>query len=142
MLTTSIKPKDITRKWYIVDAKDKVLGRVASKIAPVLEGKNHTYYSPQWDMGDHVIVINAQRVALTGNKETDKKYYRHTGYPGGIKSERVADVRKKDAARLIEMAVRGMLPRNRLAKEMIKKMHIYVGGDHPHEAQQPEVLEV
>lgn len=140
MIATSLKPQDNKQKWYLIDAKDKVLGRLAVKVAKILQGKTNQYYSPQWDMGDHVIVVNAKKVAVTGNKEFGKIYHRHTQHPGGIKSETVASIRAKDARRLIELAVKGMMPKGKLARAMQDKLHIYNDGEHPHVAQQPEVL--
>ncbi len=137
-----VKPKKIERKWYVVDAKGKVVGRLASKIATVLQGKNNPYYSPQWDMGDHVVVINSDEVVFTGKKETDKVYYRHTGYPGGIKGETPRDVRLRDSRLIIERAVRRMLPKNKLAKEMIKKLHVFKDDKHTYEAQKPQTLDI
>jgi len=141
-MNTSIKPKDITRKWYIIDAKDAVLGRAASKIAEVITGKHKAYYAPQWDMGDHVIVVNAEKIMVTGRKETQKTYYRHSGYPGGLRAETVAAVRKSHPEALIERAVKGMLPKNRLQKKTMEKLYIYTGDEHPHEAQKPEKLTI
>lgn len=137
---SSVKPKEITRKWYLVDAKDVVLGRAASKIAQILSGKHRTYYSPQWDMGDYVVVVNVERITVTGKKEQNKNYYRHTGYPGGIRSQNVAEVREKYPERLLERAVRGMLPKNRLQDDMLQKLYVYAGEEHPHAGQQPEKI--
>lgn len=142
MLKKNLKPEEIKRSWYIVDAQDYVLGRMATKVAQVLQGKNHPYYSPQWDMGDFVIVVNAEKVKLTGNKEEGKKYYHHTGFPGGIRSKAAGQVRKENPKKMIELAVRRMLPKNRLAKQMINKMHVYVGSEHDHAAQKPIELTV
>jgi len=139
-MNTSIKPKDIVRKWYIVDAKDVVLGRAASKIAEVITGKHRPYYAPQWDMGDNVIVVNAEQILVTGRKETQKTYYRHSGYPGGLRSETVAAVRRSRPEALIERAVKGMLPKNRLQKKVMEKLYVYTGEEHPHDAQKPEKL--
>lgn len=137
---SSVKPKEITRKWYLVDAKDVVLGRAASKIAQILSGKHRAYYSPQWDMGDYVVVVNVERITVTGKKEQNKNYYRHTGYPGGIRSQNVAEVREKYPERLLERAVRGMLPKNRLQDDMLQKLYVYAGEEHPHAGQQPEKI--
>ncbi|NCS32650.1 50S ribosomal protein L13 [bacterium] len=136
----SIKPTEITRKWYIVDAKDHILGRMSTRVAHVLQGKNHAYYSPQWDMGDHVIVINAKKVAVTGGKDEKKNYYRHSGFPGGMKSRTLSEMREKNPVEIITQAVRGMLPKNNLARDMIKKLHVYEGAEHPYAAQTPQEL--
>lgn len=136
----SIKPNEITRNWYIVDASKHVLGRMATQIATVLQGKNHAYYSPQWDMGDHVIVINSKEAVFTGTKEDNKLYYNHSGYPGGLKSQTLRVVREKDPNRIVTNAVKGMLPGNNLARDMIKKLHVYEGVEHVHEAQNPKPL--
>ncbi len=142
MKMSSVKPKEITRKWYLVDAKDVVLGRAASTIAQILSGKNRAYYSPQWDMGDYVVVVNVDRIMVTGKKEQNKQYYRHTGYPGGIRTQNVAEAREKYPERLLERAVRGMLPKNRLQDVIMQKLYIYTGEEHPHAGQQPQKLEL
>lgn len=136
----NIKPEEIKRQWYIVDASDHVLGRLATQIARILLGKHQTYYSPQWDMGDYVIVVNAEKVKVTGKKEKGKTYYRHTGYPGGLKQETLAELRKRRPTEIIRRAVKGMLPKNRLARQIIKKLYVYKGTEHPHEAQKPIML--
>lgn len=141
-MNTALKPKEITRKWYIIDAQDAVLGRAASKIAEVLIGKHRAYYSPQWDMGDNVIVVNAEKIMVTGRKEAQKMYHRHSGYPGGLRSETVAAVRRTRPEALIERAVKGMLPKNRLQKIFMEKLYIYTGEEHPHNAQKPEKLSI
>lgn len=138
----ALQPKDITRKWYVVDAEDIVLGRLSTKVAQVLIGKHRPYYSPQWDMGDHVIIVNADKVRLTGNKEEQKHYYRHSGYPGGLRSRSAKVVRSTHPERLLESSIYGMLPKNRLRKQFLTKLYVYAGGTHPHEAQQPEALEI
>ncbi|MCA9397818.1 50S ribosomal protein L13 [candidate division WWE3 bacterium] len=140
MSFTQTKPNQIERKWYVVDARGMVLGRLATRIAEVLLGKHQPYFSPQWDMGDNVIVINAERVVLTGNKETDKTYYRHTGYPGGMRTQSAAEVRERYPERLIERAVRGMLPKNRLQDVRMEKLHVYAGTDHEYASVKPEEL--
>ena len=137
----NIKPNDIEREWYIIDVKDRVLGRVATKIAKVLQGKNKPTFSPQWDMGDHVVVLNADKIVVTGNKEQDKQYYWHTGHPGGIKQRSVAEMRAQKPEEIITIAVRGMMPKTKLAKQMMAKLHVYVGVEHPYEAQKPKDLE-
>jgi len=132
---------DIERKWYVVDAKDAVLGRLAVKIAVQLRGKNKPVFTPNVDTGDFVIVVNADKVRLTGNKVTDKVYYHHTGYVGGIKAETAKEMFEKHPERIIEKAVWGMLPKNTLGKQMLKKLKVYKGAEHPHKAQAPEILQ-
>ncbi|MCC7025196.1 MAG: 50S ribosomal protein L13 [Thermomicrobiales bacterium] len=140
--TWSPKQADLEtgKRWYLVDAEGKTLGRLASVIAATLRGKTKPTYSPHADMGDYVVVINAEKVALTGNKETDKYYYRHSGYPGGLRRRSVREVRMKHPERLIESAVRGMLPGNVLGEKQFRKLKVYVGPNHPHRTQQPEAL--
>jgi large subunit ribosomal protein L13 len=134
--------ENIVRDWYVVDAENKVLGRIATQIANVLRGKNKPLFSPSVDTGDFVIVVNAEKIALTGNKLADKIYYSHSGYPGGIKSIAAGKLLEKKAEDLIKKAVKGMLPRNKLASQMLKKLKVYTGSDHPHTAQQPKALQV
>ena len=136
------KAGDIQRKWYVVDATDKVLGRLASEIAAVLRGKNKPIFTPNIDTGDYVIVINADKVRVTGNKEGQKQYRHNTGYPGGLKSISYEELMAKKPERAIEIAVKGMLPHNKLGRAMYKKLKVYAGPDHNHEAQQPEVLDI
>jgi large subunit ribosomal protein L13 len=131
----------IERKWYIIDAKDQTLGRVSAQIASLLKGKHKPQYATHMDVGDYVIVINCERIHVTGRRLDQKFYYRHSGYPGGIKSISLRDQLRRYPERVIEAAVRGMLPKNRLGRQMFKKMKIYVGDQHPHEAQQPIVWE-
>jgi large subunit ribosomal protein L13 len=140
--TWSPKKGEATRQWFIVDAEGKTLGRLASVIAQTLRGKTKPTYSPHMDMGDYVIVVNAEKIAVTGNKETEKYYYRHSGYPGGFKAIRLRDVRAKHPERLLESAVRGMLPRNVLGDQQLKKLKIYAGPNHPHAGSQPTDLAV
>lgn len=140
MLKTVPKPQEIEREWLLTDAEDRTLGRLSSKIAKILQGKHRPYYTPHWDMGDHVVVINAEKINLTGRKEEQKSYYRHSSYPGGLKKETAAKLRERKPEELILRAVKGMLPKNRLAKEMFKKLHVYAGTQHPHEAQKPKEL--
>jgi len=142
MKTYMAKPGEVTRKWYVVDAKGKTLGRLASEIAKILRGKHKPQYTPHVDTGDFVIVINAAQVELTGKKWTDKIYYRHSGYPGGLKQFTASELRAKHPERLIEYAVKGMLPKGSLGRRQLKKLKVYAGADHPHAAQQPEVLEL
>ena len=141
MKTYSATPKEIERKWFVVDAQGRVLGRLASFVAARLRGKHKPIYTPHVDTGDHIVVVNAAKVALTGNKWDDKMYHHHSGYPGGIKSRSAKDLLEKRPADLVMHAVRGMLPKNRLGRKMLKKLKIYAGSDHPHEAQQPESLQ-
>ena len=141
MKTQFAKKGDVERKWYVVDAKDAVLGRLAVKIAVQLRGKNKPVFTPNVDTGDFVIVVNAEKVRLTGNKVTDKVYYHHTGYIGGIKAETAKEMFEKHPERIIEKAVAGMLPKNTLGKQMLKKLKVYAGADHPHKAQAPEILQ-
>ena len=140
LATTFIKKDDVHRAWHVVDAKGQVLGRLASRIASVLTGKDKPEYAPFLDTGDHIIVINAEKIILTGNKEEDKAYFRHTGYPGGIRETRAGKVRDTHPERLIESAVRGMLPKNKLGRAQFKKLKVYKGSQHPHEAQKPAPL--
>ncbi|MDR3348947.1 MAG: 50S ribosomal protein L13 [Acidaminococcales bacterium] len=135
-------PAKITRKWYVIDAKDKVLGRLAVEVAKLLRGKNKPSYTPHLDTGDHVIVVNADKVALTGKKLTQKTYFRHSGYPGGTTFTKAGDLLKKKPERVVELAVRGMLPKNSLGRQMALKMKVYKGAEHPHAAQKPETLEL
>ena len=138
--TYSPTAKDIDRKWFVVDATGQTLGRLASRIAHVLRGKHKPGFSPHLDMGDHVIVVNAEKVAVTGRKEERKVYYRHTGYPGGIRTTSYREIMEKHPERVIAMAVRGMLPRNVLGRRTLKKLRVYAGPEHRHGAQKPEEL--
>ena len=138
--TYSPKPADVERAWYVVDAADVPLGRLASEIAPVLRGKHKATYAPHIDGGDFVIVINADKVHVTGGKEIEKIYFRHSGYPGGLRAETLSEVREKHPERLVEIAVRGMLPKNRLGRQMLRKLKVYAGPDHPHAPQKPEPM--
>jgi large subunit ribosomal protein L13 len=132
----------IERKWYIVDAADQRLGRLASEIARVLRGKNKPTYTPSLDTGDFVIVINAEKVGVTGRKREQKIYRRHSGRPGGMKTETFAKLQNRIPERIIEQAVKGMLPKNTLGRQLFTKLKVYAGGEHPHQAQQPEILEI
>lgn len=140
--TYSAKPSDIRRKWFVVDAEGMVLGRLASTVATVLRGKHKAMYTPSMDTGDFVIVVNADKVAVTGNKETQKVYYRHSGYPGGLKETSYEKMMAEHPERIVQNAVKGMLPHNRLGRAMAKKLHVYAGPEHPHGAQKPEPLEI
>ena len=135
------KANEIERKWYVIDAEGKVLGRLASEIASVLRGKRKPIFTPHVDCGDFVIVINADKVVLTGNKLNQKIHAYHTGYPGGRKEVSYAEMMEKRPEKVIELAVKGMLPKNRLGRKMIKKLKVYTGSEHPHTAQAPEVYE-
>ena len=142
MKTYTVRKGDIRREWYVVDAQGKILGRLASEIAKILRGKHKPIYVPHLDCGDYVIVVNAEKVRVTGKKLDQKFYYRHSGYPGGLKSINLRDQLQKHPTRVLEAAVRGMLPKNRLGRAMIKKLKVYAGGSHPHQAQQPKALEL
>ncbi len=141
MKTYSPKASEIKHEWYLVDAENKTLGRLASEIAKVLRGKHKPIYAPHLDTGDYVIVINAEKVHVTGNKLDQKMYYRHSGYPGGLKSITLREQLKRRPTRVIRSAVKGMLPHNRLGRAMMRKLKIYAGDSHPHRAQQPKRLE-
>ncbi len=140
MKTFSAKPSDIQKKWFVVDAAGKTLGRLATEIAYVLRGKHKPIFTPHMDTGDFVIVVNAEKIELTGNKELNKLYHRHTGYFGGLKTFTAAEVRRSHPERLLELAVKGMLPHNVMGRECFRHLKVYVGGEHPHAAQQPEQL--
>ena len=142
MKTTMAKANEVDRKWYVIDAEDKVLGRLATEVANILRGKNKPIYTPHVDTGDFVIVINAEKVKLTGNKWEDKIHASHTGYPGGRREVAYKEIREKHPERVIEYAVKGMLPTSRLGRSMFGKLKVYAGPNHPHEAQKPEVYEV
>ena len=143
MKTYMATKETVERKWYVIDATDKTLGRLASQIAVILRGKHKPTYTPHVDTGDHVIVINAEKIKLTGNKLPDKQYYRHSGYPGGLKVRTAADLLNSSRPeRVLKLAVRGMLPHNRLGRKMFKKLKVYAGNEHPHSAQQPEQLDI
>ena len=139
--TISAKPETVQHSWYIVDAKDKTLGRLATMIATRLRGKHKAEYTPHVDTGDYIIVINAEKIAVTGKKREDKVYYSHSGYPGGIKSITLDKLIAKKPTSVIEKAVKGMLPRNPLGRAMFRKLKVYAGEEHPHTAQQPEIIE-
>ena len=138
--TVSANKATANKEWVVVDAAGQPLGRMASKVAKILRGKHKTNFTPHVDCGDNVIVLNAGQVALAGNKWADKEYIWHTGYPGGQKSLTAEELQKKDSLRLIEHAVRGMLPKNRLGRTILKNLHVYEGSEHKHEAQQPKVI--
>lgn len=138
--TYTARPADIERRWYVIDAEGAVLGRLASQVATILRGKHKAMYTPSMDTGDHVIVINAARVALTGRKLDEKLHYWHTGYPDGLRTIPYRQFLAKDPAAVIRLAVRGMLPKNPLGRAMLRKLAVYAGAEHPHQAQRPEML--
>ena len=142
MNTFMANPDTTPRKWYLVDASGKTLGRLASEVASVLRGKNKPQFTPHVDTGDYVVVINAEKIAVTGSKLTDKLYRHHSGYVGGMKTTTLKEMLAKKPTQVIEHAVRGMLPKGALGNQMYKKLHVYAGEEHPHAAQQPEVLEI
>lgn len=142
MRTYSPKPGDATRQWYVIDATDVVLGRLATQVATLLRGKHKPIFAPHVDTGDYVIIVNAAKVALTGNKRRDKVAYRHSGYPGGLRRIGYEELLSKRPARAVERAVKGMLPHNRLSRKVIRKLKVYAGPDHPHAAQQPVPYEI
>lgn len=143
MRTTYIaKESDVVKKWYVIDAADVTLGRMSTEIANILRGKNKPQYAPNVDMGDYVIVVNAEKVAVTGKKLEQKMYHHHSGYTGGLKSTRLDKMLETHPERVIEHAVKGMLPKNALGRKMFGKLHVYAGTEHPHEAQKPEKLEI
>jgi len=142
MKTYSAKDSDIAREWYLINAQGKVLGRLASEVAKRLRGKHKPIYTPHVDTGDFIIIVNADKVRMTGKKLTDKFYYRHTGYPGGLKSISAEKLLKEKPERLVHLAVKGMLPKNSLGRKMLKKLKVYRGDEHPHSAQSPKVLEL
>jgi large subunit ribosomal protein L13 len=142
MGTYSAKPETVRRDWYLIDATDKVLGRLASEVATRLRGKHKPEYTPHVDTGDHIIVVNAAKIRVTGNKVEKKKYYRHTGYPGGIRETSLSDELQIHPERVIERAVKGMLPKNSLRRSMFLKLRVYAGSEHVHQAQQPRTLDI
>ena len=140
MKTYAGKAGDIQRKWYVVDAEEKVLGRLASQVAHILRGKHKPYFSTYLDNGDHVIIINAEKIRVTGKKEEQKCYYSHSGYPGGLKIRPYRKVMATKPEQILRSAIWGMLPKNKLGKQMFRKLKVYAGGEHPHQAQQPDTL--
>lgn len=140
--TYMAKPQEVERKWYIVDAEGKTLGRLASEVAAILRGKHKPTFTPHVDTGDHVIVINASKVVLTGKKLTRKKYIRHSGHPGGLKVTTAQEMLAKKPEKMVEQAIHGMLPKNRLGERMKLKLKVYAGSEHPHQAQNPQVWEL
>lgn len=142
MRTFSAKPHEVKRDWFVVDATNKVLGRLATEIARRLRGKHKPEYTPHVDTGDYIVVVNVEKLRVTGDKAEQKKYYRHSGYPGGIYEDSFTKLQQRAPARVLEKAVKGMLPKGPLGYAMIKKLKVYAGGEHPHAAQQPKSLEV
>ena len=142
MGTFTARPETVVQDWYLVDATDKVLGRLATEIATRLRGKHKPEYTPHVDTGDHIVIVNAAKIRVTGDKINQKKYYRHSGYPGGIKETVLSDELENNPERVIERAVKGMLPKNSLGRAMFRKLRVYAGPDHSHQAQQPKALEI
>ena len=142
METTSIRVNEITRNWYIIDADGQILGRLASEVAQIIRGKKKPFFTPHMDMGDFVVVINAEKVKVTGNKEKDKTYFRHSGYPGGVTQINLRKVRQSFPERIITNSVKGMLPHNRLGRKLLTHLKVYSGEVHPHAAQQPQTITI
>ena len=142
MKTQSAKPESVTRDWFVVDAADKTLGRLSTEIARRLRGKHKPEFTPHVDTGDYIVVINAEKVRVTGRKSTQKHYYRHTGYPGGLRSMNFEEMIQRHPERVVEYSVKGMLPRGPLGRSMFRKLKVYAGDEHPHAAQQPQQLEI
>ena len=142
MKTISLKKSEITKEWWVVNAEDQILGRLASKIAQILRGKHKPNFTPHMDMGDFVIVVNAEKIKVTGNKEKDKTYFRHTGYPGGVKETSLDLLRRKRPESILTNAVKGMLPHNRLGRSILSNLKVYSGVEHPHAAQTPKNLDI
>lgn len=140
--TYMAKASEVDRKWYVVDAEGKTLGRLASEVASILRGKHKPTFTPHVDTGDHVILINAEKIELTGKKLSDKIYYRHTQFAGGLKTRTANEMRTKYPEKMLELAIKGMLPKGSLGRQMFKKLHVYAGAEHPHAAQKPEVYEL
>ena len=141
MTTVFAKPAEVRGDWFLIDAEGKTLGRLATQLAHRLKGKHKADYSPHVDMGDHLVVVNAEKIRVTGDKLAQKTYWRHSGYPGGIKSRTLAEMLERKPEEVIRKAVKGMLPRNRLARQQLTKLKVYAGPDHPHAAQQPKPME-
>ncbi len=142
MKTIFVKEKDVQKKWHLIDAEGLVLGRLATKVANMLRGKDKAIFTPNADCGDFVVIVNAEKVRVTGNKLEDKKYTHHSGYPGGLKEKSLKDVLKESPEKIITMAIQGMLPKNRLGKSQLKKLKVYSGTVHPHEAQCPGAIKI
>jgi len=141
MKTKSFKTSEVNQKWHLIDAENKTLGRLTSKVSKILMGKNKPQYTPNNDLGDYVIIINAEKIKLTGNKEIQKKYYRHSGFPGGLKTTKLSDLRQDKPEQIVIKAVKGMLPKNKLSNNMLSKLKVYKGSEHPHIGQNPQLLE-
>lgn len=142
MKTFSAKPADVQRDWYLVDASGKTLGRLASEVARRLRGKHKPEYTPHVDTGDYIVIVNADKIKVTGKKARDKKYYHHTGFPGGIRETDFQTLQGHKPERIVELAVKGMMPRNPLGRDMLRKLKVYAGSEHPHSAQQPRTLDI
>ena len=142
MKTKSYKNTDLDKKWLLLDARDETLGRLSSKIASILMGKNKAQYTPHNDLGDYVVVVNAEKIRVTGNKDIQKKYYKHTGFPGGLKSSTFSEIIEKNPENVILKAVKGMLPKNKLSSSMLSKLKVYEGDNHPHVGQNPIKIEL
>ncbi|MFQ5824493.1 MAG: 50S ribosomal protein L13 [bacterium] len=142
MKTYTPKPSDIERKWFLIDANGEILGRLASQVATILRGKHKPIYSPHMDVGDHIIIINAEKIRVTGKKASNKRYFRYTGYPGGMRFDSFSDLMRKHPERILEKAIWGMLPHNKLGRKMYKKLKVYAGENHPHQAQKPEKIDI
>lgn len=142
MKTFSAKPQTVKRDWYVIDATDKVLGRLATEVARRLRGKHKAEFTPHVDTGDYIVIVNADKVRVTGNKEKAKTYYNHSGYPGGLRETTLEKMRQNAPERIIELAVKGMLPKNPLGRAMFRKLKVYAGAEHGHQAQQPQTLEI
>ena len=140
--TYNARPSETDRAWHLVDADNQVVGRLAAQVATILRGKHKPEYTPHVDTGDFVVIVNAEKVRFTGKKETDKTYFRHSGYPGGVTTRTVREVRERHPERILERAIQGMLPKNRLGRAMAKKLKVYAGPDHPHDAQSPQSLDL
>ena len=140
--TTATRPAVIERGWWVIDARGMTLGRLASKVAPLLRGTHKPYFTPHLDTGDYVIIVNAGKITVTGKRLDQKTYYRHSGYPGGLKSMTLREMMSKFPTRALKLAIKGMLPKGPLGRQMMRKLRIYAGDDHPHQAQQPQVLEL
>lgn len=140
--TISANKATVNKEWYVVDAENEIVGRLASKVAKIIRGKNKTNFTPHVDCGDNVIIINAEKIRFTGNKLNEKQYVRHTGYPGGQRISSPEDLLNKHPERILEKAIKGMLPKNRLGRAIFKNLYVYVGSEHPHEAQQPKKLDL
>ena len=140
--TTATTPNDIERRWWLIDARGKTLGRLASEVAPLLRGRDKPYFTPHLDTGDYVIIVNADKIHVTGRRLDQKTYYRHSGYPGGLKQMNLREMLRRHPTRPLKLAIKGMLPKGPLGRQMISKLKIYAGADHPHRAQQPQTLEL